>query len=124
MAWDVRYLEDKNIICIVNKGPSTYQDYEEQTSKALELDKVHNTHLFLSDNSEATNVAEIMDIYKLPALYDELGSCRINKLAVIVPKFSDKNEAYEFYETICNNRGWNVKLFHDKQDAIEWLQAE
>ena len=35
MTWDVRYLEDKNIIYIVNKGAATYQDYEEQNRKGI-----------------------------------------------------------------------------------------
>jgi len=124
MAWDVRYLEDKNIVFIVQTGPSTYQDYEEQTRKALELGKEHNTHLFLGDRSRATNTAEIMDIYQLPALYEELGSCRTNKYTLIVPESDNEKDEYRFFETTCNNREWNVKLFQDKQDAIEWLQTE
>ena len=124
MTWDVRYLDDTNIIYIVNKGASTNQDYEEQTIKALELAKEHNTHLFLTDNSEATNKAAILEIFYLPALYDKLGAYKINKLGVIVPNTPYKNEDYKFYETLCKNRGWNVKLFHDKDDAIEWLRTE
>jgi len=124
MPWDVEYLADEKIISIVNEGSVTYKDYEEQTIKALELEKKHNMHLFLSDNSKATNTATVFEIFHLPSLYDRLGAQRINKLAIILPKPPYNNEEYEFYETICINRGWNVKLFQDRQSAIEWLTTK
>ena len=95
-----------------------------KTGKALELDKEHNTHLFLSDHSEAINKATIFEIFYLPALYDKLGANRVNKLGIIVPTSADENENYEFYETLCVNRRWNVKLFSDKHDVIEWLRTK
>lgn len=124
MAWDVKYLADEKIINIVNKASLTSKDYVEQLIKALELAKKHNTHLFLSDNREATNKAAIFEIFYLPAFFDKFGADKRNKLGVIVPKSSDKNESYEFFETVCINRGWNVKLFRGKQNAIEWLRTK
>ena len=124
MGWNVKYLPDKKIISIVSKGSLIYQDYIEQTIKALELDEKHNTHLFLSDHSEAINEALICEIFFLPDLYDQLGASRINKHAVILPKSPCNNEFYKFFETICFNRGWKVMLFCDEQNAIKWLRPK
>ena len=123
MTWDVRYLDDKKIVYIASKGSSTYQDYVEQTRKALQLCKEHNTHLLLGDYSTEKSKAAIFEVFYLPALYDKLGADKRNKFAVIVPASEDEKGIYQFYETICINRGRIVKLFRDKNDALEWLTA-
>ena len=124
MTWDVRHLDDTNIVYIEDKGPSTYQDYVEQTRKALELGKKHDTNLVLGDYSKAKSKTSIFDIFHLPALYDKLEVDKTNKFAVIIPLSDDEKGVYTFYETICKNRGRNVKLFHDKNDALEWLTTK
>jgi hypothetical protein len=35
----------------------------------------------------------------------------------------DEND-YDFYETTSVNRGLNVGIFHDKEEAINWLTAK
>ena len=124
MSWTVHYLHDKDIIFIKNKGISTYKDYEEQTKIALEIDKKYNKHLFLSDCSESKNIASILEIYNLPSIYEKSKADRKNKLAVIVPKSLHDYSEYKFFENICQNRGRNARLFHDKQNAIKWLQSD
>jgi hypothetical protein len=121
MAWHVEYLPDQNIIRIAAKGPMTFEDYEEQTIEAIELDKKHNSHLFLSDHSEAVNKAPVSEIVDFPALYERSGATSVNKLAVVLPKSPFGTDDYRLYETICRNRGWNVQLFEDEHDAIGWL---
>lgn len=41
-----------------------------------------------------------------------------NKIAIILPKHPYKHEDYTFYDVICINRGWNVKLIKDKKTRL------
>jgi hypothetical protein len=115
---------DENIIYIVNEVIQTIKDYMDQTVKAMELAKEHEIHLFLSDNTKATNIAKLIELFNLPEMYEKGKANRMNRLAVITPKSNYDIENYEFFETICRNRAWNVKLFRDKQNAIEWLLSD
>ena len=48
---------------------------------------------------------------------------RLSRVALVYPRSPKAKEAARFYETACINRGWNVRLFPERDDAIEWLTA-
>jgi hypothetical protein len=35
----------------------------------------------------------------------------------------DNYKSNSFTQTVADNLGWNVKFFHQKNEAIEWLLA-
>lgn len=45
------------------------------------------------------------------------GTCR--KVAIV--DTAENSESDHFFETVCVNRGLNLKIFLHQQDAIEWL---
>jgi hypothetical protein len=63
-----------------------------------------------------------MDIYDFPnKQYNEEGSNRGVRMALIMPNSSKAMALAEFFVTVCLNRGWMVKEFTDRQRAIDWL---
>ena len=74
------------------------------------------------DDSELEDVGSVVDLYDLPTLYEEQGLERGSKGAVVLPAANAKvAEDARFHETVCLNRGWQVKVFTDCQEAIDWL---
>ena len=122
MPYKIDYLEDEKIITIKNTGEITFADFLEQTRKALELARTKNARLFLSDNILLENKAKLSEIFKLPKIYDEIGASRRNKLAVLITKRASMAKDAQFFETICLNRGWNVKVYTNYNEAIVWLK--
>ena len=57
----------------------------------------------------------------MPHFYDEVKGNRKSKIALILPPTGKIREDVIFYETVCRNRGWAVKAFDDRSEAIEWL---
>ena len=45
----------------------------------------------------------------------------IRKVHHIAIAVTDIEEAAKFYEDICVNRGWLVKVFQTKQEALDWF---
>ena len=65
-----------------------------------------------------------MDIYGVPSQWEALGANRNNKLALVVPKGGRMWEDADFYATTCRNQGWQVALFSQRKEAIDWLTGK
>ena len=121
MPWQVDRNEELDLIESVYTGPFTMKDVRDATAKALSLAIGNGPHLFLSDISGAHSELSVMDIYALPDQWEAAQSNRSNKLAVVVSGESLNPGDLQFYENVCKNRGWNVRVFEVRQAAVEWL---
>jgi hypothetical protein len=121
MPYEIRFLEEKGIISIENSGELTYDELIEQTKRAINLGLENNSHLFLTDFSNVAVHASTMEVFQFPEIYEQLGMAKMSKIAVLVSGMELNTEELKFYETICLNRGWQVKIYLEKEPAIEWL---
>jgi hypothetical protein len=39
----------------------------------------------------------------------------------VLPRKPYRLESFQFFELVCSNAGWNVKLFEPKAMAEDWL---
>jgi hypothetical protein len=123
MANYSEYLPDLGIVEVKLIGQVTVPELRKVTTEARELSKVNDTILFLVNSSELEDIP-ILDIYFLPKLYDELGFDRRSKIAQIMPEHTDPVQNADFYEDVLVNRGWNIKSFTNREQAIFWLTNE
>lgn len=65
----------------------------------------------------------IVDLYALIKLL-ESRDLRGLKEAILMPSLQASRQDVEFYETACLNRGFNVKVFRDRQAALDWLAED
>jgi hypothetical protein len=77
----------------------------------------------LVDYREFRSDIQIINIYHLPKFYKKIQFPMDAKVAFLISvKLSGKkNERFEFFETVCVNNGYNVKLFIDADAARKWL---
>ena len=122
MPWNVEYNAECNIIESAYVGKVTDDEFRKGALRSRELSRANNTKLFLIDDSKWEGGASVLGLYNHPALYEELGFERGSKGAVIPPPSgTEAAEDVEFYENVCVNRGWQVKICSDRQEAIDWL---
>jgi len=122
MSNTVIWNHDLNIIEIKFRQGITHDDLEQVTAKAITLANEHDLTRFLVDVSEADLLTPLVDVYDLPdKRYDELGACHSNRLALIPSSTERGTKIAAFYEYVCLNRGWNVKTFLSREQAIKWL---
>ena len=121
MPWQVKKNEGLGFIETVYTGVVTKKDSQDATAETLSLATGEGPHLFLSDLSEAQSKLSVMDIYVIPDEWEAAGASRDNRLALVVSERSAEPADVEFYENVTNNRGWNVRVFGDRQAAIDWL---
>ncbi len=122
MPWSYKEDPTSMIVEVTYTGKTTARDLRESTSALIALEKEKGKNRFLIDTTDMGFAASIMDIYDLPnKQYLEEGADRCGRVAVILPSSAKEKEAVQFYELVCMNRGWYVRAFPERQDAIDWL---
>ena len=125
MPWNVEYNSELGIVQGSYVGRVTADEFKEATIKAIGLAKDNNTNLFLIDDSEYEGGASLFGLFELPDLHVEMEADRSSRAALILPSSGTvASEDARFYETLCLNRGWQVKVFSKRQDAIDWLMKK
>jgi hypothetical protein len=84
----------------------------------MQISKEHHCNRLLFDHRETNVIARVMGSYDRPVKYQEFGLDHSARLAILLREASDD---MKFYETVCNNRGWQAQLFTDYDAAIAWL---
>ena len=123
MPSDIKYNSESQIVEIMHSGILTVQNLEKSTAEAMAMHKELGVTAFLIDASNLESVENLMDVYDLPEQYDESGLSRAARIAVVMPETTAAREAVQFYDNVCNNRGWEVRSFEKLGEANEWLTA-
>lgn len=127
MTTDVKYNSETRIIDIVHSGTLTAEKINNATSEALALHIELGVNAVLLDASKLESVANLTDFFDLPKQYDQGGASRNVRIAQVMPEanetidLSEVVDTLQFYENVCNNRGWIVRTFYTRDEAIEWL---
>jgi len=121
MAWAANYNRDHDLVELVYKGKVTPADLHEALLAAVKLAKENNCILFLADCSEMEGGHSVVDLYGLISLYESVGLQLKMKEALLLPSMKSPKEDVKFYETACLNKGFNVKVFSQKEKALTWL---
>ena len=121
MPYTIDFLEDEGIVIIENIGELTYADWVKQSQEVLELGRKKNVGLFLVHFTHLTVQATTFELFDFPALYERIGAPKTNRVAVLLTEDAAINEDIRFYETVCRNRGWSIRVFSHKDEAVEWL---
>jgi len=121
MPWDVRYIEESNVVETRYSGRLTTDELHDVVVATFELGKARGTHSFLGDCSELGAPDSLVDIYTLVKFYETLPVDPGAKEALVLPAAQAVQHDLGFYETVAQNRGFNVRLFTDREHALAWL---
>jgi hypothetical protein len=121
MPWTLDYSVTDSILTVKCDGRFSAEDLLPMTQAATEKMLAEQTLRVLLDFSTAIANVPIADLYKLPDIYADTRVPRRARLALIVPTDGYRMDIYQFYEDVCVNRGFFVKLFNDVASAKTWL---
>lgn len=124
MPYTVEHDRVIGVVTITFFGLITGDDLRASTTEGLSLQKQTGVTRFLLDANGWDTSASLVDFYDLAdRRYWEGELNRQTRIAVILPTSVTAARAAHFYETVCQNRGWNAKLFDDRASAIAWLRG-
>jgi hypothetical protein len=124
MASTLEFNNKLDIIEIVLTNHVAAANLTAITTKCIALINEKNIYDVLIDVEEMVLDASLSDIYDLPdKQYTNEDLDHRIRIGLIEPKSSKEKEAAKFYENACVNRGWLVKTFSNRNDAINWLKS-
>jgi hypothetical protein len=124
MAYQISIISNGEILQIENQGEITFADLENQTIEAITISKEKDINLFLTIFISAEVKTNYKDIFSIPEIYERLGMKSDSKIAALATTTEVKTDEMQIYDAICMNKGWKVKIFIDKEEAINWLRAK
>jgi hypothetical protein len=123
MPWKTRLIENPKYIEIIYSGIVTPQQLYMALESSVSLSRENKTELFLADCTTMVGGHTAVDLYGLISLFEKLEIGRTAKEAVIMLTVQESADEIRFYETACKNRGFNVKLFNNREEAVKWLTS-
>jgi hypothetical protein len=120
MAWEV---STENVGYLLCRTWDTLDDNEvvAMVMQAIKIMNQADLLQVLTDFREVTSMVTVNKLYELPELYDQVGVSRQMSMALLLPVTGHREEDYRFFENVCRNRGYNVRLFNDNEEAVRWL---
>lgn len=120
MEWEIILHENKRYIEVITKGHADRDGSLEMAKVITENMRKHKYKKALIDHRKITSVSgRAAEIYYRPRIFKIIGVILGIKIAEIVKK--EHVEHFRFLETVCNNHGFKFSIFHEREEAMEWL---
>ncbi|HSC47384.1 MAG TPA: STAS/SEC14 domain-containing protein [Gammaproteobacteria bacterium] len=121
MSWKIEHRPSENIVRITAEGIITAEDAFAQAIEGVQLIVSLKASGVLVDYSGATLEMPLTDIYKLPDMFDAGGLPHWTKIAIVLPADPQNMHKYTFFDDTATNRGFQVKLYWERSQALAWL---
>jgi hypothetical protein len=120
LEYAVSYTETADIISVSAKGHLTSEKIIEVDAQVIKMATEKNCKRVLCDYTETRFVESILRIYENPDRKRAIGFPDTIRLATI---YATDEREHLFWETVCRNRGFDVRVFKKRDEASEWLQS-
>jgi hypothetical protein len=125
MPWQTIVHTDLPIIETSYSGRLTKNDLSSAIRETLAVAHTHDRILFLGDCTNLDGGHTIIDLYFLAKEVSKEVSLSFGshllKEAILLPSIPTLIEKINFWETLGQNGGFRVRVFRDRQSAIDWL---
>ena len=121
MPWTVEYASERGLVVVTGAGEMKNEDATAQATEAMCYVKQNHSNAVLVDYSGAVSEVSLPTLYWLPDYFSELGAPWNMRVAVLLPRAQYRLESFQFFELVCKNAGYHVRLFETKAAAETWL---
>lgn len=121
MTWRIEFDAEHGIVETLYSGWMSPSELKDAVEATLSVAREHAAMRYLSDCAGLQGGHSVFDLYGIVDFLESCGFSRLSKEAVIFPQLEHAAREVEFWETSSKNRGFNVRLFNDRDSAIAWL---
>lgn len=122
MSHSVEFHPDLGVVETVYAGALSRAELETAVKETIDVGREHNAFRYLADCRTLEGGHSLVDLYNMASLVEASG---INldglREAVLLPDSAGAVDNVSFWESTSFNRGLNVKLFKDRDEALNWL---
>ena len=110
------------LVRVAYAGVVTAKELHQAFQDVVALCRESGRMKVLVDCTQMTGGHDLFDLMELIANFEARGVPHTFKEAVLMRGQLNRREI-EFYETAALNRGFNVRMFGNKAEALAWLDA-
>ena len=123
MPYKIVHIENLNIVEVMYYGIVTSDDVNNASTESQAMQVEKGSILLLVNSSKIDmTTANIMDVHLIPEkLYSKNDSIRKKVIAVVDSEVPSVKSILNDYCNACFNRGWKIKRFDSRDNAVEWL---
>jgi len=123
MPWNSAFNTQSEHVELTITGIVSRDDLVAASDSVMNLALKHDTSLVLTDCSLMAGGHSILDLYFLAKrLAGNPAQVRRFREAVLLALDPNARAMVRFWETACLNRGLNVRVFENRELALEWLR--
>lgn len=121
MPWNLEYNAEHAIIHVVFSGFITKSEGEDVDSKIRAVAPEDKSLKLLLEFKDAASDQSVVDLYWKARQWDISHEVYRRRTAILVANHAEITEKLEFFVTTCLNHGWQIKVFTQRQAALNWL---
>ena len=121
MPCKVTYIEKHCIVETYYVGTPSIEEVLKIALETLTVAKQKETLRLLGNCLEMAQGGSELDIYSLIKFFESLSIDHRIKEAMLLSPLQKGRVDMDLYETMARNRGYNVRIFFDRESAIQWL---
>ena len=119
MKWEFHYHKEPDYFEVIVSGALSNDELNQMAVERWNELQKSTCRNVLFDFTQITNILGIVDIYHRPEQSEKIGVLRTNNTAAVVPKIY--LQEFKFMETVYQNRGFDLNVFDNREDAINYL---
>jgi hypothetical protein len=120
MEWQIHLYNDEGYGEVITRGIAdlgTSANMVKDISKNMRNN--HITKILIDHRAIDGFSGDPIDVYVRPELLRIMGVVFNIKIAELIsPQYGSQ---FRFFETVCFNHGFQLKFFHEKEEALKWL---
>jgi hypothetical protein len=117
----VRFDEAAGVVEMIYDGAQSPAENDDAITRAGTLGAEMLVNRFLVDARKIEAAGSTFDVFALAEFLSSVPPGIIEREAILIPEEAAAADEMEFFETAARNRGLNVRLFHDRDEALAWL---
>lgn len=124
MPWSVSFDADACVVTTVYAGDLSPAALRDAVATTLATCLEHACVTLLADCTQLEGGHSVLDLYDAAVSIGAVPGAARLKEAVLVPSSAAAADTVQFWETAATNRGIHVRLFTNRDDALNWLRTE
>jgi len=124
MGWKVSFISEHNIVETAFFGTMKKSELDDAIKATLEECASRKVLKILADCSGLQGGHSLFDLYEKINVLNEMGLDKNIREALIMPEEQLQQDKIEFWELALGNKGFTVRAFYSRKDAIDWLAGQ
>jgi hypothetical protein len=119
MKWEFHYHNDLDYLEVIVSGTLSNDELNQMAVERWNELKKSNCKKILFNFTQITNILSTVELYHRPEQSEKIGVLRTNHTAAVVPEVYLQD--FKFMETVYQNRGFDLNVFINREEAIDYL---